>query len=238
MELRTGSEGSSSLPGEGTGSGAPGNREDEDRRRVGLLGGSFDPVHAGHLFVASMAQEHAGLDEVLFVPAARPPHKPDRVLTPGPDRLALLEAALEGEGGLRVVDLELGREGPSYTIDTVRALEEQFGGQGAVELHLILGGDNLEGMGTWREASALLERVTPIVVHRGEDLEGALERIGGDLPEHLLEKLKLGLLEVEPHAASSTKLREQLGRREDPGEHLPAGCLEIVKGRSLYGWTE
>jgi nicotinate-nucleotide adenylyltransferase len=201
------------------------------------LGGSFDPVHAGHLFVARTARERAGLDEVLFVPAARPPHKPDRVLTPGPDRLALIEAALEGQEGLRVVELELGREGPSYTIDTVRALEEELGGRSAVELHLILGGDSLVGLGTWREALDLLERVTPLVVHRGEELEGVLERVGGDLPKELLEKLRCGLIHVEPHAVSSTRLREQLERREDPGEDFPEGCLAIVKERCLYGWS-
>jgi len=233
MEQRTESEESSISPEEGTGGGAPGNR---NRRRVGILGGSFDPVHAGHLYVARMAQERAGLDEVLFVPAARPPHKPDRVLTPGPDRMALLEAALEGEAGMRVIDLELDRAGPSFTIDTVRALEERLGGSGAVELHLILGGDNLPGLGAWREVDDLLGRVTPLVVYRSEDLQGALENVGGELAPHLVEKLRRGLIEVEPHAACSTKLREQLGQREDPGEQLPEGCLEIVAERGLYGW--
>ncbi len=237
MEPQKGSEGSSSLPRGATGADHPGNRGAGRRPRVGLMGGSFDPVHAGHLHVARAASAHAGLQEVLFVPAARPPHKPDRVLTPGVDRLALLEAALDGEEGMRLVELELEREGPSYTIDTVRALEELFGGPDAVELHLILGGDNLPGLGSWREVEELLERVTPLVVHREEDLEGALARVGEELPAHLEEKLRRGLIVVAPHPASSTTLREQLARGEDPGAHLPAGCMDIVRARGLYGWS-
>ena len=214
-----------------------GNQRGVERPRVGLLGGSFDPVHAGHIHVARAAADHAGLQEILFVPAARPPHKPDRVLSPGSDRLALLEAALAGEEGMRVVDLELDRSGPSFTIDTVRALEELLGGSGEVDLHLILGGDNLPGLGSWREVEELLERVTPLVVHREEDLEGALARVGGDLPDHLFEKLKRGLVVVAPHPASSTSLRGQLSRGEDPGAHMPPACMDIVRARGLYGWS-
>jgi len=181
--------------------------------------------------------ERAGLEEVLFVPAARPPHKPDRVLTPGADRLALLEVALEDQEGMKLVDLELDREGPSYTWDTVLALEELLGGAGVVELHLILGGDNLPGLGSWREVESLLERVTPLVVHRDEDLEEALARVGGQLSARLLEKLRRGLIVAPPHPASSTDLRALLARGEDPGADLPAGCMDIVRARGLYGWS-
>jgi nicotinate-nucleotide adenylyltransferase len=138
---------------------------------------------------------------------------------------------------MRLVDLELDREGPSYTIETVRALEDLFGGPDAVELHLILGGDNLPGLGSWKEVEELLERVTPLVVHRDEDLEGSLARVGGALPAHLQEKLQRGLIKVAPHPASSTSLRGQLARGEDPGADLPPGCLDIVRARGLYGWS-
>ena len=237
MESRKGA-GEGVSPPEGATDAVPmGNQGSAHRPRIGLMGGSFDPVHAGHLHVARAAMERAGLEEVLFVPAARPPHKPDRVLTPGADRLALLEAALVDREGMRLVDLELDREGPSYTWDTVLSLEELLGGTDAVELHLILGGDNLPGLGSWREVERLLERVTPLVVHRDEELEDALARVGGELPTHLLEKLRSGLIVVPPHAASSTDLREQLARGEDPGADLPAGCMDIVRARGLYGWS-
>ena len=207
-------------------------------RRVGVFGGSFDPVHTGHLFVAQAALERAGLDEVLFVPAARPPHKLDMILSPGADRLAMLEAALRGKPEFGVEAMELAREGLSYTVDTVRALLERFGGAEEVELFLIIGGDNLPGLGAWREAESLMELVTPLVVDRGVDLKEALEGIEGSLPEHLLGKLRDGLLRLDPHPASSTAIRATLSRGEDPGECLPAGCLEVVKERGLYGYSE
>jgi nicotinate-nucleotide adenylyltransferase len=187
--------------------------------------------------VAEEALRRAGLDEVLFVPAARPPHKLDKILSAGGARVALLEAALSGSPQFKIEALELDREGPSYTIDTVKALLERLGGDDAVELFLILGGDNLPGLGAWREAEALVELVTPLVVDRGLDLNEALEGIEGSLPAHLLEKLRVGLLSLEPHPASSTAIRAMLRRGEDPGEHLPAACLEVVKERGLYGYS-
>ena len=235
MEQKRGSERSSEHSMETSQGTRPGNGG--RLRRIGLLGGSFDPVHAGHLFVAEEALKAAELDEVLFVPAARPPHKLDKVLSSGEDRVALLELALRGTPEFGVEVLELNREGPSYTIDTVRALLERLGGAEEVELFLIIGGDNLPGLGAWREAESLMELVTPLVVDRGVDLKAVLEGIEGSLPRHLLEKLRDGLLRLDPHPASSTAIRAMLCRGEDPGEHLPAGCLEVVKERGLYGYS-
>lgn len=206
-------------------------------KRIGVFGGSFDPVHAGHLFVAQESLRAVGLDEVLFVPAAIPPHKLDQVLGHASDRMLMLDAALRHTPEFVVEAMELDREGPSYTIDTVRSLLEKLGGGDQVELYLIIGGDNLKGLGAWREAELLMELVTPLIIHRGEDLEEALEGIEGSLPPHLVEKLRDGLITLEPHPASSTVIREKLGRGEDPGECLPAGCFEIVKSRGLYGYS-
>src|SRR5262245_873479 len=96
-------------------------------RRVGVYGGSFDPVHAGHVHVARQAQRAFALDAVVFVPAAQPPHKPGRVLASPQDRVAMLEIALRGEPSWRVTTLEFERSGPSYTIDTLRELPRRLG---------------------------------------------------------------------------------------------------------------
>jgi nicotinate-nucleotide adenylyltransferase len=149
----------------------------------------------------------------------------------------MLEAALRSKPEFGVEAMELSREGPSYTVDTVRALMERLGGAEEVELFLIIGGDNLPGLGAWREAESLMELVTPLVVDRGVDLKEELEGIEGSLPRHLLQKLRDGLLRLDPHPASSTAIRATLCRGEDPGEHLPAGCLEVVKERGLYGYS-
>src|SRR5215468_8846275 len=96
-------------------------------RRLGLFGGSFDPPHEGHLHVARAARGRFGLDRVVFVPAAEPPHKPGRELAPGADRMAMLRLLLEGEPRCETCGLELVRGGRSFTIDTVRALPSALG---------------------------------------------------------------------------------------------------------------
>ena len=112
-------------------------------RRLGLFGGSFDPVHMGHLHVARVAQRARDLERVVFVPAARPPHKLERALAPGADRLAMLRLAIAGEPSWTVSDVELRREGPSYTVQTVRELALAVGEPADAEVWMILGSDNL-----------------------------------------------------------------------------------------------
>ncbi len=95
------------------------------RSSIGMLGGTFDPIHLGHLALARAARASLGLDEILFVPAARPPHKLGRPISPASDRLAMVELAIEGEPATRVSDIEIDRSGPSYTVDTVAALLDE-----------------------------------------------------------------------------------------------------------------
>lgn len=185
----------------------------EPRHRVGIFGGSFDPPHVGHLHVARAARRSAGLETVLLMPASRPPHKPDRRLASGEDRAAMLElvcAELEAEapGVHRVDRRELEREGPSYTILSAREVLAELGGPASVELFLILGSDNLEGLERWREVEALLELAQPIVVPREEHPEARLLALEGELSPAALERLRAGLLSGAPIEVSSTALRE------------------------------
>jgi nicotinate-nucleotide adenylyltransferase len=203
-------------------------------RRLGMLGGSFDPVHRGHLFVARAAQRQFALDHVLFVPAARPPHKPGRKLASQDDRAHMLALALEGEPSWSMSTLEFARTGPSYTIDTVRELPQRLGLRPDVEIFLILGWDNLRGLERWREVKALLERVQPIVVWRGEAEGVDLDLLRRELGPELFTKLERGLLRLPPSPESSTQVREQLARGEDPGPALPPGVLEYIRARGIY----
>jgi nicotinate-nucleotide adenylyltransferase len=213
--------------------------------RVGLFGGSFDPIHAGHLHAARAARTAFGLDRVVFVPANQSPYKPTRRLAPGPDRLEMLRLALRGEPGFEVSDLELERQGPSYTIDTVRALRGSLGLAADASIHLILGSDVLDGLAGWREARALLEAVQPVVVHRAgpmgaadpgdESLERHLAEIAARLSLPLAEKVRAGYLRLPPVPASSTDLRARLpGLDADIGD-LPSEVLAYVRERGLYG---
>src|SRR5215831_2666653 len=156
---------------------------------IGLFGGSFDPVHAGHLHAARSALEAFGLDRVAFVPAREPPHKPGRVLASGEDRLRMLRLATAAEPRFLVLPLELEREGPSFTIDTVRALPEALGRPPDVPIYLVLGSDNLAGLESWREAAALIARVHPVIVHRDDAPDGALDRIERVLGREAADKI-------------------------------------------------
>ncbi len=202
-----------------------------NRRRIGVFGGSFDPPHAGHLHAARAAREAFGLDEVRFVPAARPPHKPGRHLAEGPHRIALLELLIEGEPAFRVDDRELDRPGPSFTVDTLRELAAETG----AELFLILGTDNLPGLPDWRGVEALLELAQPVVVHREGDPEALLGPARERLAPELVERLRAGLLKLPPVEASSTEVRRALGAGAEAGDEVPERLRDYLRAHGLYG---
>jgi nicotinate-nucleotide adenylyltransferase len=198
---------------------------------VGILGGSFDPPHLGHLHAARAALEAFGLDELLLVPAARPPHKPGRRLAEGHHRVALLELLAAGDPRLRVDARELDRPGPSYTVQTLRELREEAPG----ELYLVLGTDNLPGLPSWREVEAVLTLARPVVVQREEVPERVLEAVEGRLAPELVERLREGLVTLPPVEASSTGIRGALEGGEAPGEELPPALRDYIREHGLYG---
>ena len=131
--------------------------------RIGIYGGSFDPVHVGHLLVAESCREAARLDRVDFLPAAVPPHKQSRSLAAPEHRLAMLELAIGGNPGFGILQDELARGGVSWTVDTLAALAAARPGDA---LHLILGPDALAELPTWRDPARILELATVLAVER------------------------------------------------------------------------
>lgn len=199
--------------------------------RVGWLGGSFDPVHEGHLAVARTAAEHLGLDRVLMVPAAQPPHKLDRVLAPSTERLALLELACADDPRLVPCDVELDRPGPSYSFDTAVELQRRLGTE--ARLFYLIGADTLADLASWSRLPELADRVTFCAVTRpGVDLDPdhLLPLLGAERVRHLREHF----VHMEPHPASSTAIREALAQGRRP-EHVPAAVLAAIAERGLYG---
>ncbi|MDP6990504.1 MAG: nicotinate (nicotinamide) nucleotide adenylyltransferase, partial [Planctomycetota bacterium] len=203
-------------------------------RRLGLFGGSFDPVHVGHLHAARAARDAFGLQRVLFVPAARPPHKPGRTLAAAHHRRAMLELALAEEPAFVVDPLELSRAGPSYSIDTVAEIEAREGGPEAVELFWVLGSDNLAGLESWRSVEELLQRVRPVVVGRGSDLRSRFDRLRAKLGSRLVSRLEDGLLDLPPVDAAATDLRERLACGDASGGLLDPRVLEYARAHDLY----
>jgi nicotinate-nucleotide adenylyltransferase len=187
--------------------------------KVGLFGGGFDPIHRGHLEVALAARSGLGLDRVLFLPTAQPPHKPGHRFAPALARYAMVELALLDQPELEVWDVELAPGGPSYTIETLERFAAERPGDEAL---LLLGSDALAGLGTWRRWSEILGRVRLAVVERpgaarGAVLAGLAAEVAGRLAGARVEWVA-----HEPHPASATEIRRRLGA----GEPIPEGWLD------------
>ena len=130
-------------------------------RRIGVLGGTFDPIHYGHLVIAEEVYATLNLAEMVFVPAGQPPHKPVKVVTAAEHRLAMLELAIASNPHFTISKVELERPGPSYTIDTLRLLRKQWGEQTAI--YFVIGWDSMEELLTWHDPSGVLEELTSLV---------------------------------------------------------------------------
>lgn len=200
--------------------------------RVGWLGGSFDPVHAGHVQAARAAADALELERVLLVPAGVPPHKRERTLAPGADRLALLDIAVRADPRLQSCDLELRRAGPSFSFDTAQELlATQPAG---TRLFFILGADMLADLPRWHRIGELARLVTFCPLARaGTPLEpDALRPALGD---EAVARIRRHVVEAPEHPASSTAIRAALARGERP-QWLPPGVFEEIVARGLYGY--
>jgi nicotinate-nucleotide adenylyltransferase len=181
--------------------------------RVGVFGGSFDPVHVGHLAIANTALEELGLDRVLFVPARRSPLKQDAPLASAADRLAMLEAALAAEPRFAVSRIELDREGPSYTVDTL----EKLRGEG--ELFLILGSDAYADFERWRDPARIRELATILLAARP----------GAPNAPQDVRVLDSPLMDI-----SSRELRARAARGRSLRYLVPEAALRYLEEHRLY----
>ncbi|MBI2618828.1 MAG: nicotinate-nucleotide adenylyltransferase [Ignavibacteriales bacterium] len=133
-------------------------------RRIGIFGGTFDPPHIGHLLIAENAREQFKLDRVFFVPAFIPPHKVSRRASPAALRRAMVKLAIAGNARFSLSDIEIQRQGISYTVDTLKQFQSNYP---AAELVLILGGDSLKELSTWKEPEAIGNMAIMAVYSRG-----------------------------------------------------------------------
>jgi nicotinate-nucleotide adenylyltransferase len=191
------------------------------RETIGLFGGSFDPIHTGHLILAQAAVNVAGLARVVFIPTANPPHKRDVPLTDIETRTRMVELAIAGNPGFEVSRIETAH-GVSYTYRTVRAFAER--GYGKSELHLILGSDMLEEMGEWREPDEIFARATILVMRRpGHDRLPALP------PEAAVISMGAG-----SNAISSREIRALVAEGRSIRYLVPEAIERYIAEHSLY----
>jgi len=196
--------------------------------RLGIYGGTFDPVHYAHLLAAEQCREQCRLDEVWFVPAAVPPHKPSRAISTGERRAEMLELAVAGHAPFRVDRRELEREGLSYTVDTladIRAADPTR------ELFLLVGADSVADFGTWREPERILELATLVAVNRGRtrpDLSGFEARFGTAALDRVLS------VEMPAVDLAATDLRERVGSGRSIRFMTPRAVEAYIAQHGLY----
>ncbi len=197
--------------------------------KIGVLGGTFDPVHRGHIMVAEAARDSLSLDRLLVVPAGQPPFKGDEPVTPAEHRLAMLRLAVAGMPGVEVSTIEMERPGPSYTVDTIAELSEQYGEDD--EIYFVIGWDSLEQLPGWRETERIL----------GMCKLAAVPRPGWEKPDvpALEEKLpgisqRVVLLD-KPHVdISASAIRKMAADGKSIESLVPESVAEYIKEHKLY----
>jgi nicotinate-nucleotide adenylyltransferase len=199
--------------------------------RLGLLGGSFDPVHYGHLLLAECCREQCRLDAVWFLPAAVPPHKQDRELTPAAERIEMLELAIAGNPVLSVCRYETDRGGVNYTVDTLTHFHAEAPSR---EMFFLVGADMLLDLPHWRNAARVCELAVPVVVRRpgsGPIDFDCLHEIAS--PEQI-ELIRRHQVEMPEIGISGTDLRQRVSQNQSIRYRVPRAVEMYIETHRLY----
>jgi len=200
--------------------------------RIGLFGGSFNPVHTAHLILAERVREEAALDRVLFVPAGQPPHKPDVPLAPAEQRVRMLELAVADNPFFGVSTLEVRRPGPSYTLTTVRELRHELGER--ARLFLVVGADSILDMPRWWHADELVREVEILGVARPgfplDDLSELEACFGGAR----VAEIRGSIVKAPLLAVSATEVRERVRRGLSIRYLVPEPVRQHILASGIY----
>ena len=199
--------------------------------RLGIYGGSFDPVHYGHLLLAESCREQLQFDEVWLIPAAVPPHKQSLGRASGKARLQMLELALAGNEQLRPSSLELDRGGVSYTVETLAAISQQ---QPQAELFLLLGADSLHDLPSWREPRRICELALPAVVRRGGAAEPDFTVLQPLVTSERLNQIRAAQVPMPLIELSSTDLRLRAAQGLSLRYRTPRAVEKYIETHGLY----
>lgn len=189
---------------------------------VGVFGGTFDPPHVGHVMVARQVADHAGLDRVLWVPARVSPHKLDTTPTPGPLRLEMVQAAVDLDPRFSASTIELDRPGPSYTVDTLRALTRE---NPEWTLFLILGADQVAVLDTWKDPEVIAGMAELLVVDR----EGERPRRGHGPESAVLRHVPVSRIDI-----SASGVRRRVKENQSIRHMVPDAVRAIIEREQLY----
>jgi nicotinate-nucleotide adenylyltransferase len=198
------------------------------RKKIGFFGGTFDPIHFGHLHLALCMLEMRGFDEILFCPAQCSPHKVDeKPLIANQHRQKIVELAISPIKNFRLIDNELRRSPPSYTIDTIQELLERDKNS---EMHLILGEDTIEKLASWKDIERLIALAPPCIGMRTVKEKNSFN----NLPPFLFKAVKKGMVDIPILEISSTSIRKRLKMGQYCGYLVPAKVLDYIYEHHLY----
>lgn len=199
--------------------------------RIGLFGGSFDPVHYGHLLLAEFCREEVPLDEVWFVPAAVSPHKTDQEPASATDRLEMLKLAVAGHEAFRVDAEEIERGGVSYTVDTLAGLHEN---QSDCELFFLMGADSLASFPKWHEPARICELATLVVVDRAGDPPADFSALEEICTPSQLEAIRAHHVRMALVDFSSSAIRERVAAGKSIRYQTPRAVEKYIQTHGLY----
>lgn len=190
--------------------------------RIGLFGGSFDPIHSGHLSIAAKAVEQFNLDRVVFIPAAQSPLKANSPTASDKERVEMIRLAIGPFPSFKLSDMEVERGGLSYSAETTKKIAQQFPD---AKLFWIIGGDQAIQLDRWRKIEELAQEVEFIYLERDEPTE---------IPPIVSQLTKAHPLKMDRIPISSTAIRQQVNSGDDPKYFLPESVFHYIKTRNLY----
>ncbi len=200
--------------------------------RVGLLGGTFDPIHVGHLIVVRAARETLGLDRFVLIPSANPPHKLDNRVTPAEHRLEMVRLAVADEPGLEVSDCEIRRPGPSYTIDTIAEVRRNLGDQ--AEIVWLIGSDSLPELPSWHRAAELVDACRIVTAGRPGWERPDTQALAETLRQDQIDRLLADCIETPLIDISATDVRRRVSRGLSVRWLVPEAVRNHIHARKLY----
>jgi nicotinate-nucleotide adenylyltransferase len=198
--------------------------------RIGLLGGTFDPIHVGHLILAERVREEAGLDAVWFLPSFQPPHKNDDVMTPYAKRVEMVSLALAGAKQFRIEQIERELTSPSYTVHTLKALRQR---DPQNDFHLIVGADCLPDLPKWFEPQTILKQAKILAVPRPGVERWTPERLAASLGL-TLNDVKLTYIESPLIQIASREIRARVAAGQSIRYLVPAAVEDYIHSHQLY----
>jgi nicotinate-nucleotide adenylyltransferase len=197
-----------------------------------LFGGSFDPVHQGHLTMAQFALNYLHAEQLIFIPAARSPLKTPEPAASGQHRMDMIRLAIEGQDAYQVSDCELIRTQPSYTIDTVNQFRNQYGPN--VPLYWLVGADALSELGRWMRIEELLDLCRVCILYRAGFGVPSVEHLEGQLSASHIQQLVRDVIATPLVDVSSTQIRAKIALGQDVGGLLPPSVLGFIREKGLY----